>query len=170
MTQGGFTIRPVVPADQDWVRQKTIEEWGAEIIVVHSEVFRPAELPGFAAELDGEIVGLLTYRVAEGECEIMTLNSWREGLGVGTALLSAARQAAGAALSLSKGRAGCGRLYLVTTNDNTHALRFYQKRGFTICAVRLNIMDESRKIKPEIPPTGEDGIPIRDEIELEIEL
>jgi ribosomal protein S18 acetylase RimI-like enzyme len=80
------------------------------------------------------------------------------------------RQAAGAALSLSKGQARCGRLYLVTTNDNTRALRFYQKRGFTICAVRLNVMDESRKIKPQISLTGEDGIPIRDEIELELEL
>ncbi|MBI4730539.1 MAG: GNAT family N-acetyltransferase [Chloroflexi bacterium] len=162
MTQGGFIIRPVVPADQDWVRQKTIEEWGAEIIVVHSEIFHPAELPGFAAEMDGKVVGLLTYRVAEDECEILTLNSWREGIGVGAALIETARQTAG--------QAGCRRLYLVTTNDNTHALRFYQKRGFTICAVRLNIMDESRQIKPEISPTGEDGIPIRDEIELEIEL
>lgn len=162
MTQGGFIIRPVVPADQDWVRQKTIEEWGAEIIVVHSEIFHPAELPGFAAEMDGKVVGLLTYRVAEDECEILTLNSWREGIGVGAALIETARQTAG--------QAGCRRLYLVTTNDNTHALRFYQKRGFTICAVRLNILDESRKIKPEISPTGEDGIPIRDEIELEIEL
>jgi hypothetical protein len=31
-------------------------------------------------------------------------------------------------------------------------------------------MDESRKIKPQISLTGEDGIPIRDEIELELEL
>jgi len=90
----------------------------------------------------------------------MTLNSWRAGLGVGTALLEAARQAAN--------RARCGRLYLVTTNDNTHALRFYQKRGFVINAVRLNVMEQARKVKPEIPPTGADGIPIRDEIELEM--
>ncbi|MEW6093575.1 MAG: GNAT family N-acetyltransferase [Chloroflexota bacterium] len=178
MTSSLFHIRLLTPSDQDWVRQKMIEEWGAEIIVVHGEVFRPAELPGYVAELDGEIVGLLTYRIAGNECEVMTLNSWREGIGVGTALIEAARQAAGAALSrrvepietLSKGQAGCRRLYLVTTNDNTHALRFYQKRGFTLCAVRLNVMVESRKIKPEISLTGADGIPIRDEIELEIKL
>ncbi len=162
MTQDGFVIRPLVPADHDLVFQKMIEEWGAEIIVVHSEIFHPAELPGFAAELDGEIIGLLTYRIAESECEVMTLNSWREGIGVGTALIEAARQAAG--------RTGCGRLYLVTTNDNIRALRFYQMHGFTICAVRLNVMDESRKIKPQISLTGEDGIPIRDEIELEMKL
>jgi ribosomal protein S18 acetylase RimI-like enzyme len=170
MINSPLHIRPLTPSDQDWVRQKMVEEWGAEIIVVHGKVFRPANLPGFVAELDGEIVGLLTYRMDGRDCEVMTLNAWREGMGVGTALIAAARQVAGAALSLSKGQARCGRLYLVTTNDNTRALRFYQKRGFTICAVRLNVMDESRKIKPQISLTGEDGIPIRDEIELELEL
>lgn len=55
----------------------------------------------------------------------------------------------------------------MTTNDNTHALRFYQKRGFVITAIRVNAMEEQRKKKP-IPLTGNDGIPIRDEIELEI--
>lgn len=32
------------------------------------------------------------------------------------------------------------------------------------------VLEEYRKIKPEIPLTGEDGIPIRDEIELEMKL
>jgi ribosomal protein S18 acetylase RimI-like enzyme len=156
----GFTVRPLTPADRDWVRQRMVEEWEAEIIFVHGQTFRPAELPGFAAIAGEEILGLLTYRLDADACEVMTLNSWREGTGVGSALLEAARQAAG--------RAGCGRLFLVTTNDNTHALRFYQKRGFIICAVRLNIMEQARRLKPEIPPTGADGIPLRDEIELEI--
>jgi len=160
MKPSAFNVRPLVPTDHAWVACKMVEEWGAEVIYVHSETFRPAELPGFAAELDGEVIGLLTYRLAGKECEVMTLNSWRAGLGVGTALLEAARQAAN--------RARCGRLYLVTTNDNTHALRFYQKRGFVINAVRLNVMEQARKVKPEIPPTGADGIPIRDEIELEM--
>lgn len=174
MKNTSLSIRPLTPADHDWVTRKMVEEWGAEIIYVHGKIFRPPDLPGFAAELDGEIVGLLTYRIDGKDCEVMTLNSWREGLGVGSALIEAARQAAGAALrsprrgSLSKGQAGCGRLYLVTTNDNTHALRFYQKRGFVICAVRLNVMEQAREVKPEIPLTGEGGIPIRDEIELEM--
>jgi ribosomal protein S18 acetylase RimI-like enzyme len=157
-----FTIRPLTPADREWIRGKMVEAWEAEIIVVHKEVFRPAELPGFAACTGEEIVGLLTFRMDEDACEIMTLNSWREGTGIGTALIEAARQAA----AREKRR----RLFLVSTNDNTRALRFYQKQGFTIAAVRLNVMEQSRKLKPEIPPTGADGIPIRDEIELEIVL
>ena len=157
-----FTIRPLTPADRDWVRRKMVEAWDAEIIVVHGEVFRPAELPGFAACAGEEIIGLLTYRMDKDACEITTLNSWCEGTGTGTALIEAARKAAR--------RGNYRRLFLVTTNDNTAALRFYQKQGFTIAAVRLNVMEQSRKIKPEIPPTGVDGIPIRDEIELEIAL
>ncbi|KAF0107914.1 MAG: N-acetyltransferase GCN5 [Anaerolineaceae bacterium] len=172
-----FTVRPLTPADRDWVRRKMVEEWDSEIIFVHGQTFRPADLPGFAAVAGDGMIGLLTYRLDADACEIMTINSWRENRGVGSALIEAARQAAGAALpapvpqaqvSLSKGPAGCRRLFLVTTNDNTRALRFYQKRGFTICAVRLNVMEQARKVKPEIPPAGADGIPIRDEIELEI--
>jgi hypothetical protein len=58
-------------------------------------------------------------------------------------------------------------LRVTTTNDNLDALRFYQKRGFQIVAVRPGAVDESRRVKPSIPVIGEHGIPIRDEIELE---
>jgi hypothetical protein len=59
---------------------------------------------------------------------------------------------------------------LITTNDNTAALRFWQKRGFKLLRVHRNAVEKSRKLKPEIPLTGNDGIPIRDEIELEMML
>jgi ribosomal protein S18 acetylase RimI-like enzyme len=83
-------------------------------------------------------------------------------VGIGTALLEAVKGAARAA--------GCARLILTTTNDNLHALRFYQRRGFVLAGVRLNAIAESRRLKPEIPLTGYDDIPIRDEIELAIGL
>ena len=153
-----LNIRPIISADREWVRQKMVENWGAEIVVVHETVFQPADLPGFVAEAEGNPVGLLTYHIEGPACEIVTLDSWREGLGVGTALIEAVKPTA----------VGCRRLWLVTTNDNTHALHFYQRRGFTLAAVRLNVIQQSRKIKPEIPLTGEDGIPIRDEIEPEM--
>jgi len=59
-------------------------------------------------------------------------------------------------------------MFLITTNDNTHALRFYQNRNFVIAAIHINAIEKSRQLKPEIPLTGADGIPIRDEIELEM--
>jgi RimJ/RimL family protein N-acetyltransferase len=64
--------------------------------------------------------------------------------------------------------AKCKRLWLITTNDNLNALRFYQKRGFVLVAVHRNALEISRQLKPEIPLFGADGIPLRDEIELEM--
>lgn len=154
-----FLVRPLRPADAGWVARHVTEHWGAEIVVAHGTVYRPAELPGFVAEAAGQSVGLLTYHVEGGACEIVTLDSQREGRGIGTALIEAARAAARAA--------GCVRLWLITTNDNTAALRFYQKRGFVLAALHRDAVAASRAIKPEIPFIGNDGIPIRDEIELE---
>jgi ribosomal protein S18 acetylase RimI-like enzyme len=155
-----FHLHLLTPVDCEWVNRVIVTNWGAEIVVAHNEIFHPVDLPGFAAFIDEEPVGLLTYHITGNGCEIVTLDSWREGHGVGTALIEEARQAAR--------QAGCGRLYLVTTNNNTHALHFYQKRGFVISAVRINAIVESRKLKPQIPLLDEDGLPIRDEIELEI--
>lgn len=155
-------IRPVDPADSPRVARWMVEHWGSEIAVVHGAVFRPAELPGFAAVSGDEWLGLLTYHIEGDACEIVTLDSLAPNAGIGTALIEAVRQAAQ--------RAGCRRLWLVTTNDNTAALRFYQKRGFALAALRCNAVNRARLIKPEIPLSGNDGIPIRDEIELEMSL
>ena len=156
----GLTFRPLSIADRDWVAQRITESWGAEIVVVHGTTYHASELPGFVVLAEAVIVGLLTYHIEGSACEIVTLDSWSEDRGVGTLLIESVKQVAH--------RESCRRLWLVTTNDNTHALRFYQKRGFSIAAVRLNALEESRKIKPEIPLLGNDGIPIRDEIEMEM--
>jgi ribosomal protein S18 acetylase RimI-like enzyme len=155
-----FTLRPLTTADRGWVTQRIIESWGAEIVVVHKTIYHPNELPGFVVIIGEKKVGLLTYHIEGTACEIVTLDSWSEVRGVGTELIKAVKQAVC--------REGCDRLWLITTNDNTHALRFYQKQGFTLAAVRINSMEQTRKIKPEIPFIGEDGIPIRDELELEM--
>ena len=109
---------------------------------------------------EGIPVGLLTYDLVGEQCEITLMPSMREGIGVGTTLIDAARNTA---VSW-----GCARLWLVTTNDNLHALGFYQKRGFTLAAVYPNALANSRELKPGIPMVGMNGIPLRDEIELEM--
>jgi ribosomal protein S18 acetylase RimI-like enzyme len=158
--QSGVSIRPLTAADELWVTNFIKEHWGAEIVVAHGTLYHAAELPGYVALQDDEVAGLITCHIEGDTCEIVTLDSLRPGLGVGTALIEAVKAAACAA--------GCRRLWLITTNDNLHALGFYQKRGFRLVAVRPGAVDEARKLKPEIPLVGDDGIPIRDEIELEI--
>ena len=119
-----------------------------------------AALPGFVAMVDGNPKGLITYRTEKDQCEIISLDSLAEGSGIGTALLNAVLDVARSS--------GCVRTWLITTNDNTPALRFWQRRGFEIVALYRGAVGESRKLKPEIPHLGSAGIPIRDEIELEL--
>lgn len=157
-----FSIRPLTGADRAWVERFTTQHWGADLMVAHGERFYISRLPGFVAEADGAVAGLVTYAITNHQCEITSLDSLREGLGIGSALIEAVK-----AVALER---DCGRLFLVTTNDNLAALRFYQRRGFVLAALRPGAVAESRKIKPEIPRIGDHGIPIRDELELEIRL
>ena len=155
-------VNPLTPADRQWVARFMAEHWSGEAVIAHGVVYHPAELPGFLAVENGVRVGLLTYHIDGGACEVVTIDSLKPSEGVGSALIQAVRELAS--------REGCARLWLITTNDNLAALRFYQKRGFVLVAVHPNALEVSRKLKPQIPLLGNDGIPIRDEIELEIRL
>jgi ribosomal protein S18 acetylase RimI-like enzyme len=153
-------IRARGPADAEWSSRLLTAAWGSTRSVTRGRMVDAAALPGLVAALDGEPSGLLTYRIEGRALEIVTLNSLRERRGAGTALVAAA-------LAIAV-REGCRRVWLITTNDNTPALRFYQKRGFTLAGLYPNALEVSRRLKPEIPLVGRDGIPLRDEIELEI--
>ena len=127
------------------------------------EMLEPAGLPGLVAERDGEPIGLLTYIVAGDQFEVLSLHSRVGNAGAGSALLQAA---AGLAAEC-----GCRRLWLVTTNDNLHALGFYQRRGLRLCALHAGAVDRDRALKPEIPEVNPDNrVPLRDLLELELEL
>ncbi len=154
-----FCIRPLEQADQ-WVPRLLSERWGSTRIVTRGRVHAADKVPGFAAVRGREPVGLVTYRISGGECEIISLDSLVERQGIGSALIRAVRAVAAAA--------GCRRLWLVTTNDNLAAIRFYQKRGFLLVAIHRDALELSRRLKPQIPFIGRDGIPLRDEIELEL--
>ncbi len=155
-------IQPVRSADKTWIENFYRQRWGSARVVSRGVLYQVSELLGFIAWLDGEAVGLLTFNQVGGNLQIVTLDSLKGKIGVGTALIEAV---------LEHSRASTvKRVWLITTNDNTQALRFYQKQGFRISAVHKDAIQESRLMKPEIPATGLDGIPIRDEIELEYEL
>jgi DNA-3-methyladenine glycosylase I len=154
-----FRIRAVDSGDRDWIAGFITERWGAEFVAAHREVYYCKNLPGFIAFQGKERIGLVTYTIVDADCEIVSLDSLRPCIGVGTALMDAVRAAA---LEVK-----CKRLWLVTTNDNMNALRFYQKRGFALVKIHRGAVDFARRLKP-IPLIGADGIPLRDEIELEM--
>jgi ribosomal protein S18 acetylase RimI-like enzyme len=157
-----YQIRRLLRADRDWVVELLQREWGSRKVVSRGIVHDAGSLDGFIAGRAEERIGLVTFRIDGAECEIVTLNSLSDGIGVGTALVEGVRQAAV--------EAGCRRVWLITTNDNTAALRFYQKKGFSLVAVYRGALEQSRRLKPEIPLVGNDGIPLRDEIEMELRL
>ncbi|MEV5709042.1 GNAT family N-acetyltransferase [Actinoallomurus sp. NPDC052274] len=154
-------VRPLSPEDLPWMRELFTERWGGVVSVSRGVAHDTTALPGFVAHLDGVRAGVVTYRPDGRECELVTLDSVRQGTGVGTALVDAVAAAARAADAV--------RLWLVTTNDNLRALRFYQRYGFDLAVLHRDAVARSRALKPSIPATGLDGIPIRHELELELD-
>ena len=145
--------------------RRAVEEFLRERVSLRvarrGELVDALDHPAVLAWSSGRLVGVATYVVDGDDCEVLTLHAASRLTGTGTALLSSVQDIAR--------EAGCARLWLVTTNDNVEAIRFYQRRGFRLTALRPGAVDSSRQsLKPEIPSSGFFGIPLRDELELEL--
>ena len=145
-----------------FVDAQIAESWSGPFIAVHGDLYDTRLHPGFDAIEDGAVIGYILYLITNQECEITVLESLRERIGVGGALINAVIQKAKSE--------DCRRVWLITTNDNTLAIRFYQRFGFELKAVHINAMEQARRLKPQIPLVGADGIPIKHEFEFEIAL
>ncbi|RZU74084.1 ribosomal protein S18 acetylase RimI-like enzyme [Micromonospora kangleipakensis] len=157
---GAIEVRPAAPHDHDDVAALHRREWGGPHVVVHDTRYDLRALPTLVAvDGAGHFAGALAHRLADGGLEVVSLAATAPGLGAGRALLAAAEAVAVAA--------GADRLWLVTTNDNLSALRFYQRRGLRIVAVHAGAVNRARQLKPTIPYLGEDDIPLHDELLLE---
>jgi GNAT superfamily N-acetyltransferase len=152
-------LHRLLPSDLPRLRQWMQAHWGGEALVLRGQVYPVDALDGFAAVEQGSWTGLVTFRLEAGECEVMSLDSLVRHQGTGTALLQAVIDHAR--------RQGARRVHLTTTNDNLDALRFYQRRGFRLSALRPGAVDAARQLKPAIPLSGEYAIPLHDELELE---
>lgn len=156
-----YEIVTLEEKDRENVNKILINEWEATDIIIRGKVIDGTKLDGFIALRNDEIIGLITYMIESNECEICSLNSFIENKGIGTALINKVKEYAK--------KNNCTRVKLVTTNDNIRGLEFYQKRGFTFSNLFKNSIEEySRKLKPQIPLYADNGLPIRDEIELEM--
>lgn len=153
-------IAPVGDADRSLINDLITENWGSTVIVSRGRIHNADSLPGYVALVNGEIQGVIIYSIENGQCEIVILDSLLEKQGIGSALVKKVVDTAR--------KAGCTRVWLITSNDNIHAVRFYQKRGLDLVAVHRNAIVEARKIKPQIPIKGFDNIPLKHEIEFEI--
>jgi ribosomal protein S18 acetylase RimI-like enzyme len=136
------------------------QNWSSDKIVSKGKLYEIPNLKGILVKDNNKIIGIGFYNITDSECEIVLLETFIQNRGIGTKLIERIMEIA----KQNK----CKRLWLVTSNDNINALKFYQKRGFVFKNIHINGMEEARKLKPEIPIIGENNIPIRDEIEFEI--
>jgi ribosomal protein S18 acetylase RimI-like enzyme len=160
VTSASIDVRDYDPAtDAVWAVALLDDTLGGRLQARRGAIVDALGGPGLVATDGSERVGLLTYARAGSDCELVAIAASRRHRGVGTALLGALRART----------AERERIWLVTTNDNLDALRFYQRRGFRLCALRAGAVDDARRsLKPTISLAGAYGIPLRDELELEL--
>jgi len=158
------SVRALAPGDLDWATEVLGGGLSGRLQARRGELIDVLADDGLVAELAGRRVGLLTYRPdGPGRLEISALLAVEPGVGVGSALVREL-------LTIARD-AGAHEIRVTTTNDNLTALSFYQRRRFRLVELRAGAVDASRRtIKPSIPETGEDGLPLRDELELGLEL
>jgi GNAT superfamily N-acetyltransferase len=156
-------VRDLREEERPWLAEALRESWFGETVLARGREWRPASLPALVALDDsGEPVGIATWTVERDTADLVTLNALVPGQGIGRLLIDAVARAAR--------DAGARHLRVMTTNDNLRALRLYQRAAFRLSEVRPGAVDEARLAKPSIPEIGNDGIPIRDEIDLVREL
>ena len=155
-------IERISDKTRDLVNQFFIDNWYSTDMSIRGEIIDGTKLDGFLLQENNIIIGLITYTFFDDICEIVSFDSKRENIGIGSALLKELEEVAK--------NNNCHKMRLITTNDNMRALQFYQKRGYCLTKFYPNAMDEVRKVKPDIPLLGDNDIPLRDEIELEKQL
>ncbi len=153
-------VRPLERDDRPWVVGWLEDAFGDVTVARKGVLIDASVLPGFVATDGGRPVGLLTYDAVRGECEVVAIISAQENRGIGLALMDAVRDHAAAA--------GCHRLWLITTNDNARAFRFYQLWGMDLCAFYRHGVRRCRELKPALPKRGTDDIPLDHELEFEM--
>ena len=162
MSNSDFYISEINTEDKPLVDSFISNGWGSSISVSKGRIFNTTELPGYICRMDNKVIGLITFNIQEKDCEIVTLDSNVRNHGLGIKLINRVIEKA----KLYR----CKRVWLITTNDNSHAIRFYQKRGFEWVGFYKDSVQDSRKLKPEIPELGDNDIPIKHEIEFELKL
>jgi GNAT superfamily N-acetyltransferase len=154
---------PMQDCDRPAVQAFIEEHWRAPHLCIKGRLYRPHEYEGFVVRDEGAITALITYVHDSDDVLILTQNSRARGAGIGTSqvlkVIGVARE--------RKAK----RIWLTTTNANLEALGFYQRMGFRIAGVHRDGIDEARRTqKHEIPEFAPNGLPLRDEIEMELVL
>lgn len=80
-------IRAARADERDLIQSQLRTSWGSATIVSRGRSRDASRLPAFLASHDEDVVGLATFELSGPECELVTLNAFRAGQGIGSALL-----------------------------------------------------------------------------------
>jgi len=139
----------------DWV-----EFTGGPPIVGVLAQYQPGDVEGilWRDEAPGR-TAVATWSIEGDRAEIVSVHARPSGGGAGTRVMDAAED--------ELRRRGVRKVVLATTDDNVRALNFYIRRGYRLVRLHLDALDRVRAVKPGVPLTGRDGVPLRDLWELE---
>lgn len=149
-------VRRSEPTDAEWLIGVFKRHWCSSSVVCRGRQIELMETRARLACTGASRVGVVNYILCSEDCEIASLIAELPDRGIGRRLVEEVEAEAR--------QANCKALTTVTTNDNTKALRFWQRQGFVIAGIGHNAVARARELKPSIPLIGNDGIPIRDEI------
>jgi ribosomal protein S18 acetylase RimI-like enzyme len=149
--------------DRPWIAETLTGTFASPRVVSKGRVIDDAsQLDGFVVDTDGRPIGCALWSEEDGDAELVAIVTTYRGVGAGVALLDA--------VIAHAREAKWHRLWLITTNDNTDAIRLYQRAGWKWVAWHRDAVAASRALKPELPAIGSHGIPIDHEIEFEYPL
>jgi GNAT superfamily N-acetyltransferase len=153
-----LTIRPAKSDDRTQITA-LVEHFRDSVEVVRcGHAHQVDVLQAYVACDDDKIVGVACYTHADDALTLVMFNvlpRW-QGRGAATDLIAAVIQEARAQ--------GVGRVIAAISNDDLPGLGLYQRLGFAITGVLVGrLAKPSGDAKP-----GFDGIPVRDEIQLEM--
>ncbi|MEZ5097422.1 MAG: hypothetical protein R2731_15795 [Nocardioides sp.] len=151
-------VEPGRPADLSAV-EAFLAERNALRVARRGELVSSLDHPTLLAKSDDDLVGVATYVIDAGECELLTLHAHRQLRG------SAPHWWTPSSSLLGRPAApACG--WSPPTTTWMHCVST-SAAAFALCAVRPQAVTWSRQtLKPEIPTTGSYGIELRDELEL----
>lgn len=127
------------------------QQWRNPTIAIRGKVINLLNCQGMVACHHQTILGMVTWAIIHNRFEILSLDSLHPNQGIGSHLLASAEVSP---------------LPVIIPSNNLNALAFYQKRGYQLTQVFPDAVAKARDIKPSIPFISDNGLPIRDELEL----
>jgi hypothetical protein len=84
---GDITIlAPMCEKDMEWLKKQWLQ-WGGDTVISKGKKHHIPELGAFIAWVDDTRVGEATYRLGINDCELVSINSLVQGIGVGSNLI-----------------------------------------------------------------------------------